>query len=183
MDQLTLISCDLWSWNNLKKWKWILHISQEWHQSIRVTSELGRWKRSSWSFVKTARNKGFIFRSTKWNALSQILRAGQCCSFSFWQRWCPSPSPLSASSAPRNMSLTVLILLKGSAQTIMLYPLTFTLIINCANFAAAKDSVTRVSTLGARQAVSLWKTGFDKYLFPQLFTFYKFLFSQTLFTF
>ena len=58
-----------------------------------------------------------------------MLRAGQCCSFSFWQRWCPSPSPLSASSAPLNMNLTVLILLKGSAQTIMLYPLTFTLYI------------------------------------------------------
>ena len=55
--------------------------------------------------------------------------------------------------------------------------------IYCVNFAAAKDSVIRVSTLGARQAVSLWKTGFDKYLFPQLFTFYKYLFSQTLFTF
>ena len=43
--------------------------------------------------------------------------------------------------------------------------------IYCVNFAAAKDSVIRVSTLGARQAVSLWKTGSDKYLFPQLFTF------------
>ena len=56
-------------------------------------------------------------------------------------------------------------------------------LIYCVNFAAAKDSVIRVSTLGARQAVSLWKTGSDKYLFPQLFTFYKYLFSQTLFTF
>ena len=60
--------------------------------------------------------------------------------------------------------------------------------IYCVNFAAAKDSVTRVSTLGARQAVSLWKTGFDKYLFPQLFVFtnicfHKYLYSQTLFTF
>ena len=55
--------------------------------------------------------------------------------------------------------------------------------IYCVNFAAAKDSVIRVSTLGARQAVSLWKTGFDQHLFPQLFTFYKSLFSQTLFTF
>ena len=43
--------------------------------------------------------------------------------------------------------------------------------IYCVNFAAAKDSVIRVSTLGARQAVSLWKTGFDKYLFPQIFIF------------
>ena len=56
-------------------------------------------------------------------------------------------------------------------------------LIYCVNFAAAKDSVTRVSTLGARQAVSLWKTGFDKYLFPQLLIFYKYLFSQTLFIF
>ena len=111
-----------------------------------------------------------------------MLLAGQCCSFSFWQRWCPSPSPLSAFSAPLNMNLTVLILLKGSAQTIMLYPLTFTLIINCANFAVAKDSVTRVSTLGARQAVSLWKTGFDKYLFPQLFVFTNICFQKYLYS-